>query len=85
MQKLAEHNFDFDKDLLISVGDLIDKGPENIDCLTLINQPWFTMVRGNHEEMCIIGQFDLRIRDIHLRNGGEWFYSMKSSRLFSEI
>lgn len=39
MQKLGEHNFDFDNNLLISVGDLIDKGPENIDCLTFINQP----------------------------------------------
>lgn len=80
MQKLDEHNFDFDNDLLISVGDLIDKGPENIDCLTLINQQWFTMVRGNHEEMCILGKTDLRIRDIHLRNGGAWFYSLPQNK-----
>ena len=32
--------------------------------------------KGNHEEMCISGQSDPNIKDIHQRNGGEWFYQL---------
>ena len=41
-------------------------------------------VRGNHEEMCIRSPHDRKIKDIHARNGGEWFYQL-SSRKQSEI
>ena len=41
--------FDVTKDRLISVGDLIDRGPESLNCLSLINEPWFHSVQGNHE------------------------------------
>lgn len=38
---------------MFSVGDLIDRGPESESCLTLLDEPWFNMIRGNHEQMCI--------------------------------
>ena len=53
MTHLEEIEFDFDADLLISVGDLIDRGGQNVECLDLITQSWFRAVRGNHEQMAI--------------------------------
>lgn len=40
-------------DLLISVGDNIDRGAESLNVLRLLNQPWFTSVKGNHEAMAL--------------------------------
>ena len=76
MQELKNLNFDFHNDLLFCTGDLIDRGTENLECISLLEQPWFVTVRGNHEEMCITGQFDPSIKDIHRRHGGEWFYQL---------
>ncbi len=55
MNKLDTIGFDTKKDLLISVGDLVDRGAENVECLELITFPWFRAVRGNHEQMMIDG------------------------------
>lgn len=76
MQELQKINFNFENDLLICTGDLIDRGNENLECISLLDQTWFLTVRGNHEEMCIKGQYDSKIRDIHVHNGGEWFYAL---------
>lgn len=76
MQELQKINFDFENDLLICTGDLIDRGNENLECISLLEKSWFFTVRGNHEEMCINGQYDNKIRDVHIRNGGEWFYAL---------
>ena len=45
--------FDKSKDRMFSVGDLIDRGPDNAKCLDLIHEKWFFPVRGNHEDMMI--------------------------------
>lgn len=42
-----------EQDRLISVGDIIDRGPDSEKCLELLELPWFYMVRGNHEQMMI--------------------------------
>lgn len=39
MNKLDTIGFDNKKDLLISVGDLVDRGTENVECLELITFP----------------------------------------------
>ena len=53
-EKLVEIGFNKDADLLISVGDLIDRGEDSLACLSLIhNEPWFHAVRGNHEDLMI--------------------------------
>lgn len=46
---LSAVNFDKAKDVLYSVGDLIDKGHDSFKCLQLLKEPWFRSVRGNHE------------------------------------
>lgn len=80
MNDLKKRNFNFEKDLLICVGDLIDRGNENLECISLLDLPWFCAVRGNHEEMCIKGQHDPKITDIHACNGGEWFYRLSQQK-----
>ena len=42
---------DFDKtvDRMFSVGDLVDRGPDSVSCLSLIQEPWFNAVLANHE------------------------------------
>jgi serine/threonine protein phosphatase 1 len=74
-EKLLSVDFDEDKDLLVSVGDLIDRGPQNVECLDLINESWFRAVRGNHEQMAIdtLNGQDAR----HwIANGGMWLFSL---------
>lgn len=66
VQQFLEHiKFDKTRDRLISVGDLVDRGPQNEECLDLINQDWFFAVKGNHE--------DLMLNFYNQRSGGEWW------------
>lgn len=46
MGRLRQLRFDPQADLLISVGDLIDRGPQSADCLGLLRCRWFRAVRG---------------------------------------
>lgn len=78
IEELNLARFDNTTDLLISVGDLIDRGTQNLECLNLINQSWFKAVRGNHEQMAIEGLLDnnLDMLDCWIRNGGRWFFHL---------
>ena len=76
MQELQNIHFDFQNDVLICTGDLVDRGAENLVCISLLDEAWFYTVRGNHEEMCIKSAHDPKIKEIHARNGGEWFYQL---------
>lgn len=49
---MAVH-FDPARDRLISIGDLINRGPQSPRCLEFLSQPWFYAVRGNHEDYFI--------------------------------
>lgn len=75
MSGLSDLSFDRTQDLVISVGDNIDRGPENLEILRLLKEPWFETVVGNHEEMAIdaIGSMDGNLWDI---NGGSWFFKL---------
>ncbi|PHM70389.1 metallophosphoesterase [Xenorhabdus sp. KJ12.1] len=73
MDKLQQVEFDYKNDLLISVGDLIDRGDRNVECLDLITQKWFRAVRGNHEQMAIDALFHSGNSDLWFNNGGQWF------------
>jgi len=53
MDQLTYVGFDQAQDRLFSVGDIIDRGPDSLKCLRLLQEPWFYMVRGNHEDMMI--------------------------------
>lgn len=76
MSKLDEVGFDTTQDLLISVGDLIDRGSENVECLELLAFPWFRAVRGNHEQMMLDAIGGDGYRAHWLANGGIWYYGL---------
>jgi serine/threonine protein phosphatase 1 len=52
-QELERQRFDPQRDRVLSVGDLIDRGPESLATLSLIEEPWFHAVLGNHELMLL--------------------------------
>ena len=91
MSRLKEIGFDFENDLLVAVGDLVDRGTQNIECIELLSKPWFTSVRGNHEDLCIWGLKDRAAMKCHMENGGEWFYELsvedqfQIAKTFSEL
>ncbi|MDH0033061.1 MULTISPECIES: metallophosphoesterase [unclassified Acinetobacter] len=76
MNKLAALEFNFQQDLLVSVGDLVDRGNENLECLSLIDEPWFKAIRGNHEQMCIEATVDDEMEEMHAYHGGAWLYQL---------
>lgn len=76
MNRLGAVSFDPAQDLLISVGDLIDRGTENFECLDLINQPWFRAVRGNHEQMMLDTITGTGSFGHWMSNGGGWCHSL---------
>lgn len=52
-RNLKHLGFNPKKDLLITTGDLIDRGPESHLALKFLKQPWFKSTVGNHEIMFI--------------------------------
>ncbi|WP_106477005.1 metallophosphoesterase [Phytohalomonas tamaricis] len=71
-QALDKVGFDIHADRLFSVGDLIDRGPESLKCLTLVQESWFYAVRGNHEVMLEDALFNNENPQLWLKNGGDW-------------
>ena len=69
ISQLYRIGFDKEKDRLFSVGDLIDRGPDNLKCLGLIEEPWFHAVCGNHEDMMLTSS------PYWYPNGGDWHHS----------
>ena len=78
IRTLREMSFNFNKDLLICVGDLVDRGSESEKCFGLLNEFWFTSIKGNHEDFCWQGLFDSATAFYHKmqNNGGRWFYEL---------
>ena len=69
-----------DKDRLISVGDLVDRGRRSAQAEEWLQLPYFYAVRGNHEELYLqwrnLGgqreQQKIFEQDIYFPNGGDW-------------
>ena len=83
MTRLKEISFDFENDLLVAVGDLVDRGTQNIQCVELLSKPWFASVRGNHEDLCIGGLHNESYKRCHVANGGEWFYMLDGQAMYN--
>lgn len=75
MSILSDIGFDFNKDRLLSVGDIIDRGSESYKCLSLLKEPWFYCVKGNHEQLMVdaLLQGDRGSHQCWMANGGNWF------------
>lgn len=79
MDALKRRHFNPYEDLLISVGDIIDRGPDCVKCLQLMDEKWFRAVRGNHEQMALdaIENNDFAF---WMSNGGIWFSALEDKR-----
>ena len=65
-------NFNPSVDRMFSVGDLVDRGPNSLDCLSLLHNPWFHSVLANHEKM-MLSKFAEEYEGAYwFQNGGEW-------------
>ncbi len=76
MQKLEQVKFDFQSDVLIAVGDMVDRGVDSLKCLNLLDEPWFKAILGNHEEMCLLSHVEPSMANLHAQHGGKWFYQL---------
>lgn len=79
MAALRERKFDPYQDLLLSVGDLIDREPQSAECLDLLRYRWVYAVRGNHEQMALeaLADGDMRLWEM---NGGDWYTQRAASQ-----
>jgi serine/threonine protein phosphatase 1 len=61
---------------VLSVGDLINRGPDSLGTLSLIEEPWFHAVMGNHELMLLnfLGYYNSRVHSVKAFRpvGGAW-------------
>lgn len=73
---LDQLGFDRHRDRVLSVGDLIDRGPHSLATLCLLEEPWFHAVLGNHELMLLnyLGYYGSRLhsRKSFASGGGDW-------------
>ena len=73
MQALEKVKFDFTRDRLLAVGDLINRGPDSYSCLHLVNEPWFHSVQGNHERLMSLSLAgDKTATEVWQKHGGGW-------------
>lgn len=80
MSELHRVDFDPAQDLLISVGDLIDRGTENVESLELLQMPWFRAVVGNHELLMLDALSPDGNVNNWLMNGGQWFFMLDTDQ-----
>lgn len=73
--------FDED-DYIISVGDVIDRGCNSMDCLMFFaHNELANMVLGNHEIMAYMANFIPKYEADFLSNGGDWSFNYNSFNL----
>lgn len=78
MEELKRVGFDRQRDILYCTGDLVDRGSDSFDCLSLAFEPWFHGCLGNHERMAWDALRDgvgaSNAWDHWQANGGSWVY-----------
>jgi len=82
-EKLTEIRFNPSIDRIFSVGDLIDRGEQNLECIDLLNRHWFHTVKGNHEDMMCTAILESRGLDHWYVNGGNWSETVTPNTLYS--
>ena len=72
LNMLTGINFDKSVDRMFSVGDLVDRGPDSVSCLSLLREPWFHSVLANHEQMMLDKFMGGWSGAYWYQNGGRW-------------
>lgn len=82
--------FNSETDRLFSLGDLVDRGNDNLYLMDLLEQDWFFAIRGNHEQMILNcfehpqeGQY--RGPDINTLGEAQLFHQLNGGRWYWEI
>lgn len=83
MGVLQSKGFNFEEDLLICTGDLVDRGEQNLEVIQLLKEDWFESVRGNHEDLAIQGLYNESYARCHIDNGGAWFYQLDGQAMYN--
>lgn len=76
---LLDHlSYNYNTDRLFFVGDLIDRGPNSLQCLDMILLDSVYSTLGNHEDMMFQAVLDgnMNAYDTWLYNGGSWSNSL---------
>jgi serine/threonine protein phosphatase 1 len=84
MDALDKLKFDKSVDRLFSVGDVIDRGPNSLDCAKLVYEPWFYMTIGNHEQLMMFTLLN-NCRSSYqtwMSNGGTWHLTEDEQQLY---
>lgn len=84
MKRLDAAKFDPSVDRVIGVGDLVNRGPESLACLGLLEKDWFYCAEGNHENIvlkCLRTGFTPKVREVLLDMGGDWLLGMNPKQL----
>lgn len=72
-QLLTQVKFDCQADRLVSVGDLVDRGPDSDQVLEWLARPGLYSVMGNHELMALAHACGGPLHAFeHVQNGGAW-------------
>lgn len=83
VQLLDKVGFDTHRDRLISVGDLVDRGPDSMRAVEFLAKPWFHAIRGNHEDMLIRSvddPDDVSNTLTWANNGGQWWLNTSKAQ-----
>ena len=85
-QALDDVDFHPETDRLFSVGDLIDRGPQSIESIDWLANPWFHACLGNHEAMVLQSAHD----DVVLQGwmwivGGDWWFELDTETRMTYI
>lgn len=78
MNLLKKIHFNFKKDRLFSVGDLVNRGFNSKELLKWIDYSWFIPVMGNHESMIINNFYGLLSNHILLQIDAQWWLELKT-------
>jgi serine/threonine protein phosphatase 1 len=77
VRALESLKFDKANDRLLSVGDLIDRGPDSARVIEFLGQPWFFAVAGNHEQFLLDNHKNkMSSKDSWYTYGGRWWDSI---------
>ncbi|WP_444902548.1 metallophosphoesterase [Microbulbifer sp. SSSA007] len=74
--QLSGLSFDPNVDRLFFLGDIVDRGPESAALVEMVDQRTYISILGNHEAMTIAGFENPTSIQVHLSNGGAWFYKL---------